>query len=55
MNRVELRKIFELMDTDRDGQISYEELKTGQNARMMSLSNWAQLSKVMVWSGVLSN
>ena len=31
MNRVELRKIFELMDTDRDGQISYEELKTGQN------------------------
>ena len=31
MNRIELRQIFELMDTDRDGQISYEELKTGQN------------------------
>lgn len=31
MNRTELRKIFELMDTDRDGHISFEELRTGQH------------------------
>ena len=29
-NRIELRKIFELMDANGDGHISFEELKTGQ-------------------------
>ena len=33
VNRIELRKIFELMDANRDGHISFEELKTGQTER----------------------